>query len=641
MIKYFRVSILLILAVFAFNIASGSTDTNNNFQTYGYGNLVSMTELAEDGQFVISSTQPFCNVDANSILVVSFKTTDKYNAPEDLKWHRLHKILERIDDLTAKRASLVKAMSEVKLTSAEDISNFRKKADEFLILHNDFIHSISSTTADFPYPLLTKEEFDDIASSDEGKTVFENVMFWAKRQLNDLNFQAESLARSGRNMQVFVEAYLDSKGQNRKAIHVPEYDSLPEGKLEPINKDALVLTSSEQAKLNRQLESSQQAVSQIKEIQAKSNILRDKLDKLKNVIEDGLQQQNKQLSDAVIRIKTKIDEAKALLSEAQKRTDESTDQHLAIQSLLSSIDQKSTLIGDIKGLIKDLEQVDQQIKSTSFNEIVLLASSGKFPNYFDDYKIRIESIKTKLDDKEIEKIIMQKLADIEKDIKAKQTVEEMNLLWTNTTVQAKVILMNVNNILSQFQDVMSDGVSAIKGEEALSNANMPSIPHELNNTPDAIIDLRRVGITAGDTVSVVVRFQDPNNKNIRPEEIKYSAQAVLAGVHREISGQLIFAQAFSGPGSEKVKPNVAVLAIWKYWSRSKPHGFWNWFGFGAGIHAASLDQGSGAAELGTGVNITLLQKLVDIGYGWNLSVSSDKPYWFIGLKLTDLLGKSR
>jgi hypothetical protein len=52
------------------------------------------------------------------------------------------------------------------------------------------------------------------------------------------------------------------------------------------------------------------------------------------------------------------------------------------------------------------------------------------------------------------------------------------------------------------------------------------------------------------------------------------------------------------------------------------------------FHAANLDQNPNqTVELGAGVNVSVWNGLIRLGYGYNLSVQEDRPYVWIGFGL--------
>lgn len=57
-----------------------------------------------------------------------------------------------------------------------------------------------------------------------------------------------------------------------------------------------------------------------------------------------------------------------------------------------------------------------------------------------------------------------------------------------------------------------------------------------------------------------------------------------------------------------------------------------------GIHATTLNFSNDVpVELGTGVAVQFFSDLVQLGYGWNLSVKQDRQYWYLGVGLLQLV----
>jgi hypothetical protein len=85
------------------------------------------------------------------------------------------------------------------------------------------------------------------------------------------------------------------------------------------------------------------------------------------------------------------------------------------------------------------------------------------------------------------------------------------------------------------------------------------------------------------------------------------------------------------------------IAVWRIGFRPRPDdsGVRRWLGGirpGFGIHVATPDLDPNASvETGAGVAIHLFSDLVQIGYGWDLSVKKDRSYWYLGIGLFDLL----
>jgi hypothetical protein len=173
------------------------------------------------------------------------------------------------------------------------------------------------------------------------------------------------------------------------------------------------------------------------------------------------------------------------------------------------------------------------------------------------------------------------------------------------------------------------------------DSNEPGvIPRPLDSLEPAKLDLRKTGIVPGDLVEMEVGFVREDNLETPEKRISYSGEAVLTDWHRRYSGDLIFAKAVKGVGSENFKTNVAVSLEWHYFSRENPRGFWNGLDPGVGLHAASLNQNPDeSVEFGAGINFSLFKGLLRFGYGYNLSVKQDREYYWVGFGLFSLLNQ--
>jgi hypothetical protein len=125
----------------------------------------------------------------------------------------------------------------------------------------------------------------------------------------------------------------------------------------------------------------------------------------------------------------------------------------------------------------------------------------------------------------------------------------------------------------------------------------------------------------------------------------YKADAQLMGWHRQISAELIFARADTGPGSaQDWAPNVAAVADLHYHCRddSGLRAFWNFVDPAFGVHLASLAQTDDTAEFGMGVNLSFFGGFLTGGVGWNFSAESDDAiYYFVGIDLFTVLQSAR
>mgnify|MGYP003395514005 CR=1 FL=1 len=118
------------------------------------------------------------------------------------------------------------------------------------------------------------------------------------------------------------------------------------------------------------------------------------------------------------------------------------------------------------------------------------------------------------------------------------------------------------------------------------------------------------------------------------------------GWHRQISAELIFARADSGPGdATDWHPGVAAVADLHYRFRTPTSCFqksWNFLDPAIGVHPASVDQTEETTEFGMGGNLALFDGFVTAGVGWNFSAEpEDGIYYFVGIDLLDVLGAAK
>lgn len=124
------------------------------------------------------------------------------------------------------------------------------------------------------------------------------------------------------------------------------------------------------------------------------------------------------------------------------------------------------------------------------------------------------------------------------------------------------------------------------------------------------------------------------------EERRYVSVACF-GICSGVSSGVVFVKA-KDPALANFEP--APTAVWglQFTGRPTLRGLSRFVGGvlkpRLGVHAATLDfANASAVEIGVGGALHLFDDLVQIGYGWNLSVAEKRPYWYLGLGLFDLV----
>jgi hypothetical protein len=200
------------------------------------------------------------------------------------------------------------------------------------------------------------------------------------------------------------------------------------------------------------------------------------------------------------------------------------------------------------------------------------------------------------------------------------------------------------------------------GEATTAEKNLKNIRRSLLGfLPDVRIDLARSGVQRGDRVDIALEFH-PGADGAKPPgggaatsaahdpDTNTDELAGLVGFHLSVDDlgwsthvrpQLIFFRSTSGTSDERSwQANAAGLIDWAYRFRSR-HSAWQKFVNdwepALGIHVASLDQGDSSVEVGTGVNLSMMNGLVSVGWGYNLSERDH--YYFLGGDLFKLFDK--
>lgn len=172
----------------------------------------------------------------------------------------------------------------------------------------------------------------------------------------------------------------------------------------------------------------------------------------------------------------------------------------------------------------------------------------------------------------------------------------------------------------------------------LSSPAVFSIPRDRADPTQ--LEVLRTDAEDGDRLELVAEVRsDPSGEPIHEERLSVAVHAF--GWSSDVSGGLIFVKSIDVDTSN-FKPEP--VATWRIGYRPRPED--RSFGAalgralrpGLGIHVTSLGfSNDTSVEMGAGVNVHLFSDLVQVGYGWNLTVKADRTYWYLGLGLFELL----
>jgi len=622
--------------------ANGENEPKPRYVSNYLGVSYELLEQAHDGEYSVPPERKV-RVDANSDLVLKFLVrTAKEMAEASPKWKSLNKALDFSRKLVEKRAELNAA--QVDLQDENAVRKFQKELEDMDAKVNKLVTDLKNELGIVETAKILGGDFQ--GSTGDPEKPYDNLALWIKQELARLQGEARRTVESADKIDVLVEAYLDPQAGELRALHVENYDELPIGELAPVPRASLQLSEAEQSYLLMAIDMNQRAAEALREIREnhgkiKENIkglqakLQERLDSLEQQLRNEvpawasnlakiIQELRKQAQQPGITVEKKqLLESLALQLEAFQQ-----DYQALIQPLLDSTSdlKRSLASGKYRDLAEAILAKDSVVQGMN----TVVEKLGKLKNKSPEWKQRAAKIASDL----------ESLRDVVAEEVRKEVLPE----------KVKEILMSLADdfpkTYAAIQSVWDyfNGMAPVEGAaNTLSGIEDKSIWHGLTDPPDARIEMDRAGWRVGDRVTVVVRFREKDGKKDLHKE-SYRMEAILTGLHREVSANLIFARASSGTlDAKKWKPNVAALVNWHYYVR-EPTGFWgetlNWLGPGAGIHLASLDQGEDSVEFGVGANLTLWRGLVTGGVGYNLSVSQDQRYFFLGINLFDVLNRA-
>jgi hypothetical protein len=607
------------------------------------GVTVGMKELAHDGRFTLQADQPFQVVDANSVLQINFKMLDaEAELEQNSDWILLNKALTRINDLMAEYRELAQTASTLPKTQTADTKAWQgriKAYDQRLLGLTTMLRSPEME------PIVSPAELEAMVIPPDGETrpFFELLAEHLSNKRQTLYRNAQNFAKSTDEYNVIVRAYLAPQVGEVHRLHVPGYDNIPSKEFKPINRLGLIPTPAEARKLRAEYEGAKLVKASIEEIENNGAEINNNLEQLFEKAEQAFNKLSDDIQQSLQRWKQISDPATLnRIAEVSDNGAQFTTQLKAFQQDYDDLEQLRENLNTFKNKVAAPDTLDTIVNvadnqaevETLLDQIKKLSEHIK--QWPDRFALTVQTGQQALVDiadaqvSEIKAKMEQTIALVKQE--AQQTADAL-LSQLPETESALFFLSNTLFLNNQQKDFLSAA--------QLLDSNEPGvIPRPLDRLEPAELDLRKSGIVPGDQVEMEVGFVRGDDVETPEKRIKYSGEAVLTHWHRRYSGDLIFARAVEGVGSENFKTNVAVSLEWHYFSREKPRGFWNGLDPGVGLHAASLNQDPDeSAEFGAGVNVSLFKGLLRFGYGYNLSVKQDHQYYWVGFGLFSLLNQ--
>lgn len=612
------------------------------------GITLKMQELAKDGEHEIYPEERFRKVDANAILKLTFVIPPR---PEEIEtspeWITLIEILSRLKQAEIRYRELAERAKDLMADGTAADQDFIYKTKE---ARNEAISILRlMVTPKNGESLISRDTLNKLVLSDP-EHPYKVLIAQINKTREELHARAVRFAGDADKYTIIVRAYLLPKGGGREALHIEGYDKLPLGDFRPLDPTGLLPSPQEAKRLAGELEAADKVSRAIEEIRKNGGLILDEVQQMSEDLEKSLKSLEMQLRDELNKlpkdfkefleepflnkleqINTPNDESKQLAKELREVRNDLAE----LQKIANSIQELRDMTRKVRGPAgirhQDIEYIFNNIGKLQTQIEEGLKRVGKWDNRL--YKIA--NLAPPVAEAAAEEALKSKLTILAQ--KWKQALMDMH-----SRLKAKLpATANAVSVVVTFFKNSSDIVSSVSD---LGKTDPEYIPHPLEDLPPAELDLRYAGVTLGDQVMVTVDLRRVSEsqsaeQNKAPDAV-YKVETTLAGWHRRFSGDVIFTQAIDGPASSRFQGDIGVSYEWHNYKRDDPNGFWNNLDPGFGFHAALLSQDPDQnTEFGIGVNISFFNGLIRGGYGYNLSVSDNEQYWFIGFGLINTLGK--
>jgi len=588
------------------------------------------------GNVYILSPDKLNRVDMESDVVVRFNNYTSATGEVPLDYHHLDTILTLV--LEQERARLAFVKTEWRFENAEDRQKYRDALSELSTSAQDVARKLRSSLKYFGTSVIKITPDVEIylppgISGEERSDAINRINYaaiadWARDRMDRVASGFHSFVESRDKLKVQVQAYVDPLAKGRQAVHVMNYDKLPQGQLQPIDRFGFNLTDAEKQRVASQIKGNELILSSAREIASESGEFKDRLLQLR----DDLETQMKDIIRSADKLVSLLTELDALTEHLNSLSDQNA------VDLVQTIEKVRSDIADVVNTKTCVESAIHNLEGTDSNSLVEILAGpsgliGQVTSCIETLEGAIGGLSQLPHHIETASGLVQSLADskagnewnkLERLLSSHKSGLESDF---NHTKAALEFVLDVTGITTEGAEIT--GSIAEGANEYLS--------HDLSMAPEGVVELQRVKWAQNDRMVIVVKFLDPQDGDKVVVEKTYRLKAKLFGLHRQIDGQAIF---YTGAGHDRElstwKLNTAVVTSWSHLSRSTKFLPTLTSQIGVGFHLAYLDQGEDEVEFGLGPNISLGGNMLVFGAGWNLSVT-DKKYAMIGINLIDLL----
>lgn len=486
---------------------------------------------------------------------------------------------------------------------------------------------------------------------------------WIADQLQRLDAQAAADARavieSGK-MTFRLGAFRHREGAQTTPLHLPGYDDYPAGVLRPRAAISFALTPAQKERLQKEVEFNASAVSLIRDFGTELERLKSGLRETQKAVAQSVANAEQVIEEATSHLDEKVKADLEALAQELKATPEGTKAATALQELRTEVDRlRSAAEGTLSQLRSVGAQLAEEARATDRDrpDLVLEMILGRVSSAQANATSLVEEIRAVRAKVEAAvgatQALVRKLPEeagaamrsrIEERLKALRAdlvdavLEPFNRVAAGLEPTVAYV-KKARGLLGELQVGSADAIVSAK----LAPSHVFDVPVE--QAAPTSLPLETSELERGDVVEIVaeLRRAEADSAAAPVGEDRYWVETAFFGWSSDVAAALGFVRARD---KELANFEPAPVASWRISYRQRPEDH-RWLGrvadrsgFGIGIHAIALDfDPDNSVEFGAGVNISLFKDMLEIGYGWNLNTKGEREYWFIGLRLFELLKK--
>ncbi|HEX6749297.1 MAG TPA: hypothetical protein VF092_18525 [Longimicrobium sp.] len=448
---------------------------------------------------------------------------------------------------------------------------------------------------------------------------------------------SSDLARSRPDVMPRVQIFAVRTGPDRPAsqIHISNYDNLPQGDVTPVDKLAFTMTPEEQARVERGRQFAREILQLAGDLRTTAARLREDVETAARLLSAELDSAKVVLDSlpTAAELRALRDELAALPQTAQLRYDLD-----AVASLVEPLATLRTLHQSLRGgvqggsaeaLLAQLAAMQQSLSQVMNALPAISALPGRLAEDLDALDTAVRAVLA--GDAGAQRTRLQRL--LEQQIpRWKRAQAQLSSLGQHyRTFAARVTsLSELAGLTGATERVGSTSVPLDQIERTLVSVQAASlVPGELY--------LRR-NVADGDEVTITLRVLDPQTgKPLAQEERTVGVRTF--GLYRTWTAGLAFA---SPQGASGFKPGISTSYVLHFRNRpggrANPGSLLDPRGLGVGLMSVVFTRDDGI-QLGIGGTLTLLEDIVQAGYGVNLQ--TEKGYFVLATPLLDLINRAR